>query len=237
MAAAPRKTTLCRECASAIPITAKKCKHCASYQSLWRDILGNSVALTSLFVTVLSLSTVAWPQASKWLGLQRPKLRASVVFPIPLRNEEELLVTLANEGNETAIVTGLSLSAHEQPMRVGEFDGAATVLMPINRSGPIIVPPNSSQVVRYRLTDRVEFNSKACKIEIWANAPNGDPLAANYPIDCERLAGITQNLPINEDLKKIEAITRQLGCKRDERGLLVCPPAVADEARPAPDKR
>ena len=102
------KTTFCRLCRNPIPVEAKFCTECDTYQD-WRRYFGVSSTILSLLIALFSVLTVAIPVVRNALTPERSDIHCSLVS----WGGPEATVLITNRGIRPAVVRGLRLAPIE----------------------------------------------------------------------------------------------------------------------------
>lgn len=91
----------CRQCKSSIPIGARICKECKSYQD-WRGSLGLSATVLALLVALLSVSSSTIPVISRYIS---PDINVS--FSNAFVREGILYFVVTNTGRKAAVLDSI----------------------------------------------------------------------------------------------------------------------------------
>ena len=108
------KETTCRACGNKIPLGARKCARCDSFQD-WRRFLGFSTTVLALLVAFASVLTVAVPVIKNALTKHEASVYGAIGYTSVERMDSSagpsdvvmIIVLLSNSGDRDALVAGV----------------------------------------------------------------------------------------------------------------------------------
>ena len=141
---APGPHKACRICARPIPVEAKKCADCLSYQD-WRSSLGVSTTVLSMLVALVSVVAAATPGFVSLLAGQDSKL----AFGAPAMRRGAFLQFASNAGARPGVVDSAQITWFE-----GRSKSPGWIYLLDVQSAdqaPMVLKPGDSALVRFAL--------------------------------------------------------------------------------------
>lgn len=142
------ETKACKTCAIQIPIAARKCTHCDSFQG-WRRLFGLTSNTLAMMVALVAVTTAAVPVYSQLFGRKSSLLSFAGISA----DEEGLSAFVSNSGDRPGLVTGAALRLGNP--RMGP--GATLDFVVVGDGGGAVIEPGASVLVRFAPT-RIRTN-------------------------------------------------------------------------------
>lgn len=163
------ETLPCRQCKSLIPVGARLCRECKSYQD-WRGFLNISTAMMALIIAALSVATVAAPVFYKIFGLNKSK----IVIGAPIIEGETLRVIVTNTGTMPGAIRAPRVyssmnrehSNWFEWLNLGFVRSSDSYIAPGSKLIEFDIPLQMSAASALNLTDEIFKNNRAYKLEI-----------------------------------------------------------------------
>lgn len=124
-------------CAKPIPVAARKCTHCGSFQG-WRKYFGIAGGTLTMLVALVAVSTAAAPV---FVDLLTPK-DSKLSFQFQREEVGAIYAFVSNSGTRPGAVTGASFALTGRPFQT------RCGLLPDSR-GPAIVEPAKTMLIRF----------------------------------------------------------------------------------------
>lgn len=155
------ETKDCRQCAIPIPVAAKLCKECGSFQD-WRGHLSFSNSILALLVALISVISISISNISPLFSSEN----SEVVLSNAMIRGDTLLVVATNTGTRPGIVESVKV-------RGKLFNDAVTTIAPTTPNDAFIRPGAQQSSFRVKMNLNYE-DSLTRSIEALA-APNRKP--------------------------------------------------------------
>lgn len=97
--------TVCKDCAGEIPVNARRCRHCSSYQD-YRRWVGNGNALLALAVSMVALIASLWSPTQSFISSLRPLALPDYSVSIANIDSKQVITLLTNSGEVSSVATG-----------------------------------------------------------------------------------------------------------------------------------
>ncbi|MET3433554.1 hypothetical protein ABIC71_003056 [Herbaspirillum seropedicae] len=177
----------CVECAQPIKLRAKRCNHCASYQSALRRYLQMIVLTTGFALTTLTIYLL--PPVKEMIEPQKADIKVSVVDS----DFKAISFMIANVGNQTAAITQVQLETkaesgyHSVHYLKSDIDhslldpGKAKI---VKASNGYLVPEAVSHEVRQMLANQNIKLEESCELVIQYIQLSGTKFYKQFPFAC-----------------------------------------------------